>query len=730
MAEHGPEGKPNLTHRAFIAVSRAISPPVFPDPEKTLTALVLNSVIWSLIAVLVAASAIGLPLVFVRKGLSAGVIGVFLAILLLALGIMRSGRVVAASRLLSVFLWLVFVALASVSGGIESVNLIFLLSVTVQAGLTCGSAWALGIAAASIMAILAFASLDALGTPPPRLFPTPPFARWLMLTLGISVTMVSLVISLTSRIRAITRAREEIRVRKETEEALAKSEERFRTIFDSLSEVVFIHRLDGTILDVNRKAVEAFGWSREDILSGAHVSDLSATDQGFTEDRSREFFARAAAGESLVFEWRAKRKDGSLFWSENRMKAADIAGERRILVTGRDIEDRVRGREERDRLERSLLQSQKMESVGRLAGGVAHDFNNLLTGILGNLDLALLEEGSPEIRQRLEDAKRAGGRAAELTKQLLALSRKQIIEPVPIDLRELVSSMKSMLSRILGETIGLEVGLPEEPCAILADPSQMEHMILNLAVNARDAMPSGGLLSLRLRNEPGAAAQTVDPGGAGTVSLTVSDTGTGMPAEVLSRAFQPFFTTKERGKGTGLGLSIVFGIVSQNGGTIEARSTQGEGAAFIIRFPRLAGAPGAVRPPEEAARALGGKESVLLVEDEGVVRDIAIRTLARSGYSVNAYASAEEALAALPSLGRIDILVTDVILPGLNGREMAELVSSRRPGIRVLYVSGYPSDVIADSGIIKKGIDFLPKPFSPSDLAAKVRSVLDDRPRG
>ncbi len=708
---------------------RAISPPLFPDPEKTLTALVLNSVIWSLIAVLVAATAIGLPFVFARKALSSATIGVFLAILLLALGIMRSGRVVAASRFLSIVLWFVFASLAAISGGIESVNLIFLLSVTVQAGLTCGSAWALGMAAASIMAVLAFAAMDTLGVPPPRLFPTPPFARWLMLTLGTSVTMVSLVISLSSRIRAITQAREEIRVRKETEAALAESEERFRTIFDSLSEVVFIHRLDGTILDVNRKVVEVFGWSREEILSGAHVHDLSASDQGFTQDRAREYFARAAAGESLVFEWRARRKDGSLFWVENRMEAADIGGERRILVTGRDIEDRVRGREERDRLERSLLQSQKMESVGRLAGGVAHDFNNLLTGILGNLDLALLEEVSPEIRERLEDAKRAGGRAAELTKQLLALSRKQIINPVPIDLRELVSSMRSMLSRILGETIGLEVGLPEEPCPILADPSQMEHMILNLAVNARDAMPSGGVLSLNLRDEPRGADGTTAREGAGFVALTVSDTGTGMTADVLSHAFEPFFTTKERGKGTGLGLSIVFGIVSQNRGTIDVQSTPDRGTTFVVRFPRLPGDLRAVNHSAETAPIQRGKETILLVEDESVVRDIAIRTLARVGYAVSAYPSAEEALAALPSLGRIDLLVTDVILPGMNGKDMAERIASVRQGLRVLYVSGYPSDVIADSGIIKKGIHFLPKPFSPSDLSAKVRSVLDDRSR-
>jgi two-component system cell cycle sensor histidine kinase/response regulator CckA len=705
---------------------KLVSPPAFPDEEKTLTALILSNVIWCLVAVLAAAAAIGLPFVFTRKAESAAVLAAFFLVLLAALALLRGGRVTLAARLLTVFLWLVFAALAAISGGITSVNLIFLLSVSVQAGLTCGPGWSIGVAAASCLFTLALAVMESAGLPPPRIFPTPPFARWLMISLGTATTMISLVLGLRNRIKAIASAREELRVRLEAESALKRSEERFRAIFDSVSEAVFLHSVDGPILDVNRKVTELYGRTLEDFVSGVRTEDMSDVEGGFTQEKADALLARAASGESITYEWRAKHRDGTFFWVEARMRRADIAGEPRILVTARDIDDRIRAREERHRLEEGLRQAQKMESIGRLAGGVAHDFNNLLTGIIGNLELALMREIAPETRSGIDEAMRAAGRAAELTRHLLALSRKQIIEPETLDLRDLIESMRGMLSRLLGERIELATSCPEAPCAVFVDPSQIEHMILNLAINARDAMPSGGRLNLSLQNERIGEGFREPPGE--YALLSVVDTGLGMEPDVLMHAFEPFFTTKARGKGTGLGLSIVFGIVTQNQGFIDAESAPGNGSTFRIRFPRLMGSapsPATIRDPGSVAR---GRESILLVEDEEVVRKMVERSLAISGYQVSPFESAEAALAALPGLGKIDLLVTDVILTGMDGREMARIMEKAIPGLLVLYVSGYPNEVIADRGILQKGIQFLAKPFGPAELAAKVRSVLDSFP--
>jgi nitrogen-specific signal transduction histidine kinase/ActR/RegA family two-component response regulator len=385
---------------------------------------------------------------------------------------------------------------------------------------------------------------------------------------------------------------------------------------------------------------------------------------------------------------------------------------------------------ERRQLEEQLLQSQKMEAVGRLAGGIAHDFNNLLTAVSGYTELLLSElpEGDPR-RESAEEIRQAGDRAASLTRQLLAFSRRQVLEPRVLDLNAAIADMEKLLRRVIGEDIELTSSLDPELWRTRADPGQIEQAILNLVVNARDAMPRGGRLTLETANVEldekfTRGLTTVHPGP--HVMLAVSDTGLGMSPELQARLFEPFFTTKERGKGTGLGLSTTYGIVKQSGGSIWVYSEPGQGTTFKIYLPRceepLDAAPEA---PPVPAIPLTGSETVLLVEDEPEVRRLVEKLLRKQGYTVIAAAGPGEAIPLAGSLPRIDILLTDVIMPGMNGRELARSLAGRRPGMRVLYMSGYTDTAIAQQGILEPGTAFLSKPFTPDALARKMREVLD-----
>ncbi len=396
----------------------------------------------------------------------------------------------------------------------------------------------------------------------------------------------------------------------------------------------------------------------------------------------------------------------------------------------------LRNRDERERAERVLkktqeqfLQAQKMEAVGRLAGGVAHDFNNLLTVISGYADLLL--DGTPGSTQRnqLEEIKRAAERATSLTRQLLAFSRKQVITPRILNLNAVVTAAQDMLSRLLGEDIGLTTNLAPSLGHIKADPGQIEQVIMNLVVNARDAMPKGGRLMIEtahvnLDEEYARSHPYVEPGN--YVLLALSDTGCGMDAETQSHIFEPFFTTKARGKGTGLGLSTVYGIIKQSGGHVNVYSEAGRGTTFKIYFKRVDEPVEAETPQAGPAASAAGTETILLVEDEPAVRTLAEETLRSSGYTVLAAGEYIEALALCNRhSGTIHLLVTDVIMPGLNGRELAECLHALRPQMRVLFISGYTADAIAHHGILDEGMAFLPKPFSPRDLLVKVRQTLD-----
>lgn len=385
---------------------------------------------------------------------------------------------------------------------------------------------------------------------------------------------------------------------------------------------------------------------------------------------------------------------------------------------------------ERKRLENQLLQAQKLESVGRLAGGVAHDFNNLLTAILGYTELAQ-DECSPDstVQEHLGTVKRAADRAAELTRQLLAFAKQQVIAPKVVHLNDLILGLDKMLRRLIGENIEL-VMLPEVGLyTVKVDPGQFEQILVNLVVNARDAMPEGGKITIATHNvtldeEYAQEHGEVRPGE--YAMLVVSDTGSGMDEAVRLHIFEPFFSTKEKGRGTGLGLATVYGIVRQSGGHIWLYSEPGLGTTFRIYLPHTNESPEALTALQPTPARLSGSETVLLVEDEPAVRSLAAQTLRGYGYQVLEAMHGEEALRVVQGQEhQVDLLITDVIMPQMNGKELADRLQARRPALKILYASGYTENTIVHHGVLEPGIAFLPKPFTPTALARKVREVLD-----
>jgi len=409
------------------------------------------------------------------------------------------------------------------------------------------------------------------------------------------------------------------------------------------------------------------------------------------------------------------------FLAKDRLETLAV----RVSRALKEAEDR----RDRTRLEEEFRQAQKMEAVGRLAGGIAHDFNNLLTAILGFSEniLQKLDAGSG-LRQDAEEIKHAGERAAALTRQLLAFSRRQPLQPKVLDLNAVVVGIERMLRRVIGEDVELRTVLEAEIGHVLADPGQVEQVLLNLAVNARDAMPGGGALTIETRNadlDPEFAKRHPGARAARYVTVSVSDTGTGMTKEVMAHLFEPFFTTKGPGKGTGLGLATVCGIARQSGGFVTVSSKPGRGSVFKVYLPRVEGSASASHESQMVKSVWGAGERILLVEDDASVRMLVRQCLRVHGYEVTETANAADALALVGAKSEsLDLLLTDLVMPGMGGRELASKMRERFPGLRVLYMSGYSDDALLRQGKLEAGTSFIPKPFVPTELLVKVRKVL------
>jgi two-component system, cell cycle sensor histidine kinase and response regulator CckA len=472
------------------------------------------------------------------------------------------------------------------------------------------------------------------------------------------------------------------------------------------------------IVYVNATFLRLWGYSSDDEVLGRTPLDFT------NEQRTPQVLESVRAHGSWVGELAGKRKDGT--GMELRLSVNTITDPNgqvvNIVASFIDVT-------EQKRLEAQLLHAQKMESVGRLAGGVAHDFNNLLTVILGAVELTRLEldPGHPA-HEYLADAENAADSAGTLTKQLLAFSRKQIIAPKVLNLNDVIARVERMAQRLLGEDVLLRTVCAPDLGLVRFDPGQVEQIIVNLAVNARDAMPEGGRLTIETSNvrlDPQYTDMHAGVEFGDYVLLAVSDSGTGMSDEARAHLFEPFFTTKGPGKGTGLGLAMVYGAVQQNGGRIEVYSEPEHGTTFKIYLPQVLSTEPPVRLPERASPRSGG-ETILLVEDDSRVRVFAATVLERFGYQVHAFQAPASALAALPELHPPpDLLVTDVVMPGMNGRALAERIASLIPAMRVLFVSGYTENVIVHHGVLKENIEFLAKPYSVDQLARRVREVLD-----
>ena len=410
---------------------------------------------------------------------------------------------------------------------------------------------------------------------------------------------------------------------------------------------------------------------------------------------------------------------------ESLLEDPAVAG---VVINSRDITERREAEDELHESREQLLQSQKMEAVGRLAGGVAHDFNNLLTAIKGFTELLLLDFDQRDPRYPFaHEIQAAANRAASLTRQLLAFSRKQVLQPRVIDLNASVTDMEKMLRRLIGEDVELVTNRAPDLGRIKADPGQIEQILLNLVVNARDAMPSGGRLAITTWNESVSPEQAQRHGEAapGTYAVvSVRDTGAGMSKEVQRRIFEPFFTTKEQGRGTGLGLSTVYGIVQQSGGFVSVESAPGEGADFRVYLPAVdEGVPQTDQRLESGP--VEGTETVLLVEDEKAVRVLVRRVLDRMGYTVLEAEHGPQALEIMAARTEpVDLLLTDVIMPGMSGRELADQLQRSHPGIKVLFMSGYTDEAISQHGVLVSGVAFLETPCTPDILLRRVREVL------
>jgi PAS domain S-box-containing protein len=520
---------------------------------------------------------------------------------------------------------------------------------------------------------------------------------------------------------------EDITERRRAEEQVRKLH---RAVEQSPVSVIVTDR-DGVIEYVNTCFTEVTGYAKEEVLGrNPRLLKSGLQPRAFYGDLWRTI----RSGREWSGQLQNRRKDGSLYWTRDVIApVTDESGEiTHFISLGQDVTEFRRQEEALEHSQAQLIQAQKSEAVGRLAGGIAHDFNNLMGVITGYSEILLRQlPASDPSRGKVEQIVQAADRAAGLTRQLLAYSRRQVLQPVVVDLNALLAGQSPMLEQLIGEDVELAVRGAPDLGHVLADPGQIEQVVMNLAVNARDAMPEGGRLSITTANEDFGTDDPRRPEGVppgSYVRLTVTDTGAGMSEEARAHLFEPFFTTKEPGKGTGLGLSTVFGIVTQSGGHIRMASAPGGGTSAEVWLPRISSTPVAEHHAEgrASAPAHGSGRTVLVVEDNAPLRALTREVLETAGFRVLEAANGEKAGRLAGSAGRIDLLLTDVVLPKRGGPELAAEVKLLHPEAKVLFTSGYTADALGVHGVLQSGVAFLPKPASPNELLAKVAEVLGD----
>lgn len=531
----------------------------------------------------------------------------------------------------------------------------------------------------------------------------------------------------TEQLRQLNEQLEE-KVRERTA-AIEESASRYRMLFEqSPSGILLIDPETGRAVEFNETAHRQLGYSREE-FAALMIADYEAREK---PEEIEEKIGKILKGERIDFQTSHRTKEGEIRDILVTTQAITLSGRTVLHTIFQDITDKTKAERELAQSTEQLRQSQKIEAVGRLAGGIAHDFNNLLTVIIGYCELMAIKVGEKNpLWEDVQEINKAADRAAALTRQLLAFSRRQVLQPKVVEIDTLVPEMDKMLRRLIGEDINLVAILGAGVGKVKVDPGQIEQVIVNLVINSRDAMPDGGTITIETATVELDEAYVRAHGGAWPgphVMLAVSDTGCGMDPETLSKAFEPFFTTKEKGKGTGLGLSTVYGIVKQSGGCLYVYSETGRGTAMKIYLPRVTGetAPKDERQDAGFEDRFHGSETILLVEDEETLRKLVSSILEGYGYTVLSAGNGEEALQRLNDTQGIPrLLLTDVVMPKMGGKDLSDRIKAIYPGTRVLFMSGYTNNAIVHHGVLKRGVSFLQKPFTPKALARKVREVLD-----
>jgi signal transduction histidine kinase/CheY-like chemotaxis protein len=758
-------------------VARLLTPPTFEDRDKTRKAATLYRVLLGGMAVSLVNAALSFNISPIPAR-SVAVNGAVCALIALPMWIVRRGRLRLATIVLTASLWLTLTAVGVFLVGLSTPILGTYVAVAIFVGFSAGVRAVVGYSILTAAFILAAAWAESHELMPSPVTVFTPYTAWLSLAAGLALTSILIILSLRDTREALGEARRSERAALEASRAVAagrallEARARQQATVAELGQLALANTPPSELMGVAAKAVahtlavdfvsvlehvsgeDAFalragvGWDEElsgtvDIprpLAGQAGQTLTVIEPVVIDDWSEEkrfpmppIFRERGVVSSLAVAIQGVKEPYGVFAAHSTARRRYTHDDVHFLQSVANLLTLVIRRESADealrRSEGELRQSQKMEAIGRLAGGIAHDFNNLLTAISGyNSILMRRMESSDPGREDAQEIERAAERAASLTQQILAFSRRQVLQPEVLDLNEIIRKTKGMLERIIGEDVALSIDLAPDLAAVRADPGQIEQVLMNLAVNARDAMPRGGRLEIATENaELGpsdeSVASSLDPGD--YAQLTVSDTGVGMAAETRARIFEPFFTTKGLSEGTGLGLSTVYGIVNQSGGGIRVDSEPGRWTRFVIHLPRCDDVP-AESAATDRSGTPRGSETVLIAEDDPGVRRLTRRMLEELGYAVLEAEDGVRALALAKDFdGSLPLLLTDVIMPDLGGVELVARLNEIRPETRVVYVTGYADDALGKDVELPSRTAFLPKPFTQEELARKLRDVLD-----